>query len=326
MRIFPIRIKKTIQISFFLYLVSLSSICSAASFQDNLFREMVSLTLSQITKTQVRFQNFDATFSPKIRFKLGEVEFKKKDKILLSAKTLWLEPSPMFLLSWRKTPSSKAFMNFNLEDGKTEKIDIRKAQGTLRANAETLTLESTKVLPQKGEILISGDYQKSLKAFDGTIAAKQFALNSFKGIGISGSVDLNANIQGYVSQERKIIPINGNGKMLVLNGKIENPSVTKLLAETLKLNYKDDNLYPVWDFKTISGNFNINRGVMHADQLKFQGRPLSVQGDGNINFMAQSFNLKFKTNEKLSGNFNNIFDLRGTFKKPQIYIETNLIP
>jgi hypothetical protein len=326
MRKIHIQIKKTFQTSFFLYLVSVSSICSAASFQDNLFQEMVSLTLSQITKTQVRFQSFDATFSPKIRFKLGEVEFKKRDKILLSAKTLWLEPSPMFLLSWRKTPSSKAFMNFNLEEGKTGKIDIRKAQGTLRANAETLTLESTRILPQKGEILISGDYQKSLKAFDGTITAKQFELKSIKGVGISGLVDLNATIQGYVSQERKIIPINGNGKMLILNGKIENPSVTKLLAKTLRLNYQDDDLYSAWGFKTIYWNFDINKGVMHANALNFQGSPLSVEGVGKVNFMTQSFHLKFKAKEKHNKSFKNSFNLKGTFKKTQIYLEVNLNP
>ncbi len=323
MRKLSLQIKKTIQTSFFLYLVSVSSICSAASFQDNLFREMVSLTLSQITKTQVRFQSFDATFSPKIRFKLGEVEFKKKDKILLSAKTLWLEPSPMFLLSWRKTPSSKAFMNFSLEGGKTEKIDIRKAQGTLRANAETLTLESTQILPQKGEILLSGDYQKSLKAFNGTITTKQFALNSFKGVGISGSVDLNANIQGYVSQERKIIPMNGNGKILATNGKIKNPSITKLLAKTLKLSNQNSPIYPSWNFKIISGNFNINRGVMQAKELKLHGNPMNVAGGGIINFMAQSFNLKFQTEEKRREHYKNSFDLRGTFKKPQIYRKVN---
>jgi len=322
MKKLSVPIKTTIQISFFLYLACRSSVCSAASFQDNLFREMVSLTLSQITKTQVSFQSFDAVFSPKIQFKLGQVEFKKRDKILLSAKTLWLEPSPMFLLSWRKTPSSKAFMNFSLEEGKTERIDIRKAQGTLRADAETLTLESTRILPQKGEILISGDYQKNLKAFNGTITTKQFALNSFKRIGLSGAVDLNANVQGYVSQERKIIPINGKGKILAANGKIENPSVIKLLTTALKPNYQDSDIYPAWNFKTISGNFDIVKGIMNANALKLKGHPLSVEGFGRINFIAQSLSLKFTTEEKLSGNFQKSFNLKGNFKKPQIYIET----
>lgn len=317
------QIKRTIQTSFFFYLVSLSSICSASSFQDNLFREMVSLTLSQITRTQVSFQSFEATFSPKIRFKLGKVEFKKKDKLLLSAKTLWLEPSPMFLLSWRKIPTSKAFMVFSLEEGKTEKIDIRNAQGILRTSTETLTLESTKIIPQKGEILISGNYQKNLKSFDGTIATKQFELNSFKGIGISGSVDLNANVQGYISQNRKIIPINGKGKALVADGKIENPSITKFLAKILKLNYQDNDFYSYWDFKTISGNLDIDRGVMHVTELNSQGYPLSVKGTGEVNFMTQNLNLKFKTKEKHNNVFKNGFDLRGTFKKPQVYLKTN---
>lgn len=323
MRKLPLKIRKIIQISFVLYLVGIASVCSSASLQDNLFREMVSLTLSQITKTQVKFRNFDASFSPKIRFKLGQVEFKKNDKTLLSAKTLWLEPSPMFLLSWRKTPSSKAFMNFSLEEGKTEKIDIRKAQGTLRANSETITLESTRILLQEGEILISGDYQKSLKAFDGTITTKQFPLNSLKGAGMSGSVDLNANIQGYISQGKKIIPINGKGKILAINGKIENPSVTKLFAKTFKLNYQDNAFYPPWNFKAISGNFDVNRGIMQANHLRFQGNPLSVEGGGKINFMAQSYNLKFRMEEKLSQNQEKSFGLRGTFKKPQIYFGPN---
>ncbi len=288
--------------------------CSAFSLNSNLFRDLISLTLSQITKTQVSFQNFESSFSPKMKFKLGNVEFRKKDKVILSARTLYLEPSPMFLLSWRKTPSSKAFMNFSLEDGKTKKIDFRKAEGTLRANSETIRLESTKILSAKSEILISGDYQKVLKAFNGTIVTKQFALASFKEAGLSGTVDLDANILGYVSQEKKIIPMSGNGKILAQNGTIKNPSITNLFEKALELTNQRALLPPVWDFKTISGNFSITEGVLQSNDLKLKSDPIGLRGRGNLNFLTKSFNLKFQTEKKLGAYHKNGFDLRGTYK------------
>jgi len=303
--------------------VGFFSVCTAGSLNSNLFRNLIALTLSQITETQVSFKSFDSSFSPKIRFRLDEVKFKKRDKTLFLAKTLWLEPSPMFLLSWKNEPNSNAFMSFRLEEGKSHRINIRKAEGILRASGKTITLESTKIIPMKGEILISGDYQKSLKAFDAKILTKQFALNSIKGSGVSGIVDLDATILGYISQKRKIIPMSGNGKILAKNGKIENPSITDLLTKTLNFKFQDEMNPPTWNFQSISGNFNINEGFLQTNDLKLTGNPLNAEGKGEVNFMAQSFNLNFQAKGKHRGNHQNNINLRGTFKKPQIYIEAN---
>ena len=317
------QIKKSFQILFFIYLINITSICSAFSLSSDFFKDIIALTLSQITRTQVSFQNFESSFSPKMIFKLEDVKFKKRGKILLWAKTLRLEPSPNFLLSWRKTSSSNAFMNFNLEDGRTEKIDFKEAEGILRTNAETITLEPTKISLAKGEVLLSGDYQKNLKAFDGTITAKQFALNSFKEIDLSGIVDLNANVQGYVSQKRKIIPMSGVGKILALNGSTKNSYVANLVLEALKLTKQDASLSTILNFNNLSGSFSISQGILQTSDLKFKGNTLNVDGEGKLNFLTQSFDLKFQIKKNPHSNHQSNFGLRGTFKQPEIYRKVN---
>jgi hypothetical protein len=51
-----------------------------ASLDSTFFGDMLSQILSQITKTYVKFNTFDVSISPKIKFKLGNVEFQKNNR------------------------------------------------------------------------------------------------------------------------------------------------------------------------------------------------------------------------------------------------------